>query len=69
MAHDVEQIRERLRAVADELADLAIERLRQAVNDDDTASAVAAERRLTKARRAVDKAIAVLDDVDGPEGR
>lgn len=66
MAHDVEQIRERLRAVADELADLAIERLRQAVNDDDTASAVAAERRLTKARRAVDKAIAVLDDDGRP---
>lgn len=63
MAHDVEQIRERLQAVADELADLAMDRLRQAVNDEDPA-AVAAERRLTKARRAVEKAVAVLDDPD-----
>lgn len=69
MAGDVEELRQRLRAVADELADLAIERLRQAVDHDGepgvaAATATAHERRLTRARRAVEKAIAVLGEPD-----
>jgi hypothetical protein len=56
---------ERLNAIAEELGDLAIERLRAAVDDADggrpDAEAVAEERRLTRARRAVEKAAQLLD--------
>lgn len=56
----LEQVRDRLRAVADDLADLALDRLRAAVADGPDAGAVAEERRLSRARRAVEKALAVL---------
>jgi hypothetical protein len=55
---DLEPIRARLEAISEELADLALERLREAVAGD--AAAPAEERRLTRARRAVDKAAAIL---------
>lgn len=64
MGSDVDDLRERLQSVADDLADLAIERLRAAVESDDPAAAAADERRITRARRAVDKAIAVLGELD-----
>lgn len=64
MAGDVEDLRERLQAVADELADLALERLRLAMEEGDPRPAAADERRLTRARRAVEKAVAVLSEVD-----
>lgn len=61
----LDDLRERLSGIAEELADLALERLRAAV-DDGTGSvapeAVADERRLTRARRAVEKAVAVLSE-------
>ena len=63
MGADLDEVRDRLQAIADDLADLALERLRAAVDHDDPAP-VADERRLTRARRAVDKAIAVLADAD-----
>lgn len=63
MAGDVEDLRERLRAVADDLADLALDRLRAAVDGGDPAP-VADERRFTRARRAVEKAIATLGEVE-----
>ena len=63
MGADLDELRERLQAVADDLADLALDRLRAAVAHDDPRPA-AEERRLTRARRAVDKAIAVLTDLD-----
>jgi exonuclease VII small subunit len=53
------ELRERLEAIAEELADLALDRLRQAVEAGATA-VPAAERRLTQARRAVEKAAALL---------
>jgi hypothetical protein len=61
----VEDLRDRLSGIAEELADLALERLRAAV-DEGTASPTAAaeERRLTRARRAVEKAVAVLSEGD-----
>ncbi len=62
MAADLGPIQARLEAISEELADLALETLRQAVEGDDGASAE--ERRLTRARRAVDKAAAILA---GPE--
>ncbi len=58
MRADVDHVRERLEGIAEELADLAIERLRAAVDGDQ--GAAAEERRLTRARRAVEKAAALL---------
>ena len=61
----VEDLRERLSGIAEELADLALERLRAAVDDGAAApDAAAEERRLTRARRAVEKAVAVLSEPD-----
>jgi hypothetical protein len=75
----IEDVRTRLGELADELADLAIEQLRLAVEQQaDTgghASAggrsrshgpAAEERRLTRARRAVERAAAILSSP--PEG-
>lgn len=59
MTAELDDLRDRLQSIADDLADLALERLRAAVALDDPAP-VADERRLTRARRAVEKAIAVL---------
>jgi hypothetical protein len=53
----------RLAAIAEELDDLAFDRLRAAARSDDAderAGASAEERRLTQARRAVDKAARLL---------
>ena len=58
----MEELRARLEAIAEELADLALERLRQAADDPaERDRLVAEERRLTRARRAVEKAAALLD--------
>lgn len=59
MAGEFDEIRERLQAISDELADLAIERLRESIDAGGTELPVD-ERRLTRARRAVDKAAAIL---------
>jgi hypothetical protein len=58
MPGDIEPVRERLDAIAEELADLALERLRAAVEGDDDAAAE--EKRITRARRAVEKASHLL---------
>ena len=58
MAGDLDHLRERLDGIAEELADLAIDRLRAAVDGD--AGAAAEERRITRARRAVEKAAGLL---------
>ena len=55
---DVDHLRDRLDGIAEELADLAIDRLRAAVDGDE--GAAAEERRLTRARRAVEKAASLL---------
>jgi len=55
---DVDHLRERLEGIAEELADLAIERLRAAVDGNETAAAE--ERDITRARRAVEKAANLL---------
>jgi hypothetical protein len=61
MSEQLDDIRSRLEAISEELADLALVQLREAVDaGDDGAGAAAQERRLTRARRAVDKAAAVL---------
>lgn len=59
MAPDIEDLRARLEAIAEELADLALDRLRAAVERGQT-KRPDDERRLTRARRAVERAIALL---------
>ena len=70
MAGEFEDIRQRLEAISEELADLAIQRLRES-NDAGGDELPVDERRLTRARRAVDKAVGLLrepDDHDGLDG-
>ncbi|HMD46963.1 MAG TPA: hypothetical protein VKG43_12425 [Acidimicrobiales bacterium] len=57
---------EGLRATSEQLADLALDRLRAATDaEDPDAEAAAVERRITRARRAVEKAAALLDPPPG----
>jgi hypothetical protein len=57
---DLDHLRERLEGIAEELADLAIDRLRAAVDCNEDAAGQ--ERRITRARRAVEKAAHLLAD-------
>jgi hypothetical protein len=59
MAGEFDEIRAKLEAIAEELADLAIVRLRESIDEGGTELPVD-ERRLTRARRAVDKAANIL---------
>lgn len=59
MAGDPDDLRRRLEAISSELGDLALDRLRAAL-DGAEGDPVAEERRLTRARRAVDKAAGLL---------
>jgi predicted ABC-type ATPase len=63
MAGEFEDLRARLELIAEELADLAIVRLRESIDAGGHELPVD-ERRLTRARRAVEKAIAVLREPD-----
>jgi hypothetical protein len=60
--HDAEPIVERLRSIEADLRDLAYERLRTAAEDGD-ADALAEEKKLLQARRAIEKAIVALGGV------
>ena len=62
---DVDELVETLRGVDEQLRDLAYERLRDAAGDGD-ADALADERKLLQARRAVARAIAALGGSDEP---
>jgi predicted nucleic acid-binding Zn-ribbon protein len=63
MAGEFQDIKRRLDAIAEELADLAIQRLRDSIDAGGTELPVE-ERRLTRARRAVEKAAAILSEPD-----
>ena len=63
MAGEFDEIRVRLEGISEELADLAIVRLRESIDAGGTELPVD-ERRLTRARRAVDKAVALLTEPD-----
>jgi hypothetical protein len=63
MAGEFDDIRSRLESIAEELADLAIERLRESIDAGGNELPVD-ERRLTRARRAVEKAVALLSEPD-----
>jgi hypothetical protein len=67
---DPADVAERLAAIAEELADLALDRLRQATDSVRSGAGpdplvIAEEKRITRARRSVDKAVALLA---GPPG-
>ena len=63
MAGEFEDIRRRLEEISEELADLARERLRESIDAGGSELPVD-ERRLTRARRAVEKAAAILAEPD-----
>ncbi len=63
MAGEFDDIRRRLEGISEELADLAIERLRESIDTGGNELPVD-ERRLTRARRAVDKAAHILSEPD-----
>lgn len=63
MAGEFDEIRGRLQVIAEELADLAIIRLRESIDAGGNELPVD-EKRLTRARRAVEKAMHILDEPD-----
>ena len=63
MAGEFDHIRGRLEVIAEELADLAIIRLRESIDVGGDELPVD-ERRLTRARRAVEKAVGILTEPD-----
>lgn len=63
MAGELQDICARLEAISEELADLAIERLRESIDNGGVELPVD-ERRITRARRAVEKAAALLQERD-----
>ena len=65
MSDDLEELAARLAGIADSLADLALDRLRRATDavragGEPDPVLVAEEKRITRARRAVDKATQLL---------
>jgi len=66
MAGEFQDIAARLEVISEELADLALVRLRASIDAGGTELPVD-ERRLIRARRAVEKAIAVLREGDDRE--
>ena len=63
MAGEFEVLRGRLEAIAEELADLAMVRLRESIDAGGHEFPVD-EKRLTRARRAVEKAVHLLEEQD-----
>jgi hypothetical protein len=63
MAGEFDDIRRRLEGIAEELADLAIQRLQESI-DAGGGELPVDERRLTRARRAVEKAAGILQEPD-----
>ena len=63
MSGEFDEIRGRLEVIAEELADLALARLRESIDNGGHELPVD-EKRLTRARRSVEKAIAILDQRD-----
>jgi hypothetical protein len=63
VAGEFDDIRGRLETIAEELSDLAIERLKESIDAGGDELPVD-ERRLTRARRAVEKAAAILREPD-----
>ena len=67
---DLSSIEDRLSACAEGLADAAVDLLREAMRADDgetRTELVAREKRVTRARRAVEKAIGLLQGASGDD--
>jgi len=62
---DAEHLVERLRGIEEELRDLAYEKLRSATEDGD-ADALADEKKVLQARRAIERAIVALGGAGEP---
>ncbi|MCU1498722.1 MAG: hypothetical protein JWM47_2675 [Acidimicrobiales bacterium] len=68
MAGEFEDIKARLQVIEEEMADLAITRLRESIDAGGTEIPVD-EKRLTRARRSIVKAIQLLEEPNtGPYG-
>lgn len=63
---DVAALADRLRSILDDLDELAFDRLREAVADGAT-SRPTSDKELAKARRSVEKAMRVLEALDGTD--
>ncbi len=63
---DYASLADRLRSVLDDLDELAFDQLREAVADGATARPQS-DKELAKVRRSVDKAVRLLDALDGRE--
>jgi hypothetical protein len=63
MAGEFDDIRHRLESISEEMSDLAIQRLRESIDAGGHELPVD-EKRLTRARRAVDKAVNLLREPD-----
>ncbi len=63
MAGEFDDIRRRLEMISEELADLSIERLKESI-DAGGGELPVDEKRLARARRAVEKAIGILREPD-----
>lgn len=63
MAGEFDEIRGRLEAIGEELADLAMARLRDSIDAGGTELPID-EKRITRARRAVEKASHLLEEPD-----
>lgn len=68
VAGEFDDIRRRLEAISEELADLAIERLKESIDAGGTQLPVD-ERRLTRARHAVERAAKILSHPDDADCR
>jgi len=66
VADEPEDIRRRLERISEELADVAIQRLRDSIDAGGTELPID-ERRLTRARRAVERAIGILGEANDAE--
>jgi hypothetical protein len=63
---DLADLAGQLSVIAESLADIALDRLRAATDPDDPdpKAAEALERRVTRSRRAVERAVAILDSAE-----
>lgn len=62
---NTDDLRERLAAIAEELADVAIDKLKLAAHGEESAGKE--ERRITRARKAVEKAVHLLAEPDSAD--
>ena len=65
MEERLEDIKSRLEQISEELSDIGMEALRDALEDEVTTPRPEIEKRLSRARRAVDKAAAIISG--GPQ--